>query len=137
MLYPIVIEMPQREGEGHGVAVPDIPGCFSAGASLDEAIQEAREAIELHLEGLAEEGVDPPAAGDIGRYQRDPQYAGRVWAVVEIDVTRYMGKAEKINVTLPGNLIRRIDEAVKREPGESRSGFLARAALDRLQRVEH
>jgi len=32
--------------------VPDLPGCFSAGATFDEALTEAVEAIECHLEGL-------------------------------------------------------------------------------------
>lgn len=44
-----------------------------------------------------------------------------------------MGKAEKINITLPGSLIRRIDDFVACHPEyRSRSGFLAQSALDRI-----
>lgn len=134
MLYPIAIEIPQAEGEAYGVVVPDIPGCFSAGDTIDDAVASAREAIELHVEGLADDNAPIPTASTVATHQAQPEYAGRVWAVVEIDITRYMGKAEKINVTLPGNLIRRIDELVKATPGETRSGFLAKAALERLVR---
>lgn len=92
MHFPIAIEL-GNEQDAFGVVVPDIPGCFSAGDTLDEAIANAREAIEFHLEGLAEDGTDIPAASTVARWQRDPEFAGRVWAVVEIDTTRNRGKA--------------------------------------------
>lgn len=132
MLYPIAIE-PGDDAHAFGVVVPDIPGCFSAGDTLDEAIANARAAIEFHLEGLAEDDAEIPVAGTVARHQANPDHAGWIWAVVDIDVTRYMGKAEKINITLPASLIRRIDEFVARHPEyRSRSGFLAQSALDRI-----
>jgi predicted RNase H-like HicB family nuclease len=87
MLYPIAIE-PGDEAHAFGVVVPDIPGCFSAGDTLDEAIANAREAIELHLEGLAEEDSDIPVAGAVAQHQASPDYAGWIWAVIDVDVTR-------------------------------------------------
>lgn len=132
MLYPIAIE-PGDDVHAFGVVVPDIPGCFSAGDTLDEAIANAREAIELHLEGVAEDDADIPVAGTVAQHQAKSEFAGWIWAVVDIDVTRYMGKAEKINITLPASLIRRIDDFVARHPEyRSRSGFLAQSALDRI-----
>lgn len=132
MLYPIAIE-PGDDTHAFGVVVPDIPGCFSAGDTLDEAIANAREAIEFHLDGLAEDNADIPVASSVAKHQSNPDYAGWIWAVVDVDVTRYMGKAEKINITLPASLIRRIDEFVARHPEyRSRSGFLAQSALDRI-----
>ena len=44
MNYVIPIEPDDKK---HGVAVPDLPGCFSAGDTLDEAVANAREAVEL------------------------------------------------------------------------------------------
>lgn len=132
MLYPIAIE-PGDESRAFGVVVPDIPGCFSAGDTLDEAIANAREAIDFHLDGLAEDNAEIPVASSFAKHQANPEYAGWIWAVVEVDVTRYLGKAEKINITLPASLIRRIDEFVSRHPEyRSRSGFLAQSALDRI-----
>ncbi len=46
MRYPIVIH--KDEGSCYGVTVPDLPGCFSAGYTLDETFEMAREAIEGH-----------------------------------------------------------------------------------------
>ena len=132
MLFPIAIEIPENQGEAYGVIVPDLPGCYSAGDTIDDALRNAREAIELHLEGLSEDGLDIPTPKTVAHHQAHPDFLGRVWGIVDIDVTRYMGKAEKINITLPGSLIRQIDNAVKAMPNESRSGFLAKAALERL-----
>lgn len=133
MLYPIAI-FSGDEQHAWGVEVPDVPGCFSAGDDLDEALQMAREAIEGHLELLAELGEPIPEANPLSTYANAPAYAGCIWAVVEIDVTRYMGKAEKLNITLPAYLIARIDAYVKNHPEQkSRSGFLAQAALRVLQ----
>lgn len=132
MLYPIAIE-PGDHTHAFGVVVPDVPGCFSAGDTLDEALANAREAIEFHLEGLADDEAEIPVAKSVAYHQPNPEFAGWIWAVVDIDVTRYMGKAEKINVTLPSSLIRRIDDFVAHHPEyRSRSGFLAQTALDRL-----
>ena len=129
MLYPIAIH-PGDDTHAWGVEVPDISGCFSAADDLDDALAMAREAIEGHLQLLAEEGAQIPQANTLTHHAANPAYAGSTWAVVDIDVTKYMGKAEKLNITLPGHLISRIDEYVKAHPEQkSRSGFLAKAAL--------
>lgn len=133
MLYPIAISAGDEQ-HAWGVEVPDIPGCFSAGDNLDDAVAMAREAIEGHLELLAEAGESIPEARSLTLHASNPEYAGCTWALVDIDVTRYMGKAEKLNITLPGYLVARIDAYVKSHPEQkSRSGFLAEAALRVLQ----
>lgn len=133
MLYPLCIQTGDEQS-AWGVEVPDIPGCFSAGDDLDDAIQMAREAIEGHLELLAEAGETIPQAMSVTYHAKNAEYTGGVWALVDIDVTRYMGKAEKLNITLPGYLINRIDAYVRQHPEQkSRSGFLAGAALKVLQ----
>ena len=98
MLYPIAIE-PGDENTAFGVVVPDIPGCFSAGDSLDEAMKNAVEAIESHLELLAEDGAEIPMATTCAAHSGNPDFAGWCWAFADVDVTPYLGKAEKINVT--------------------------------------
>ena len=135
MLYPIAIR-PGDEQHAWGVEVPDIPGCFSAGEDLDDAMAMAREAIEGHPEILAEDCSRIPVATPVSAHVSNPEYEGCIWALVDIDITRYLGKAEKLNITLPGNLLNRIDEYVKHHPEQkSRSGFLASAALKVLQQA--
>ncbi|HGC0443091.1 TPA: type II toxin-antitoxin system HicB family antitoxin, partial [Escherichia coli] len=130
MLYAIAID---RGDSSFGVRVPDLPGCFSGGDSFQDAVDSAREAIEAHVELLVESGESIPVATNLDEWQSDPEYSDAVWALVEVDVSRLMGKSEKINVTLPSLLIRRIDQFVESHPEYgSRSGFLARVAADRV-----
>lgn len=126
MNFIIAIE-PGTETTAFGVVVPDLPGCFSAGDTLDEALDSAKEAIDLHCETLIEDGCSLPTAKPLAIHQAQPEFAGWVWAVVEVPVERYFGPAEKINITLPRLLLAKIDDYV-RQKGGSRSGFLAEAA---------
>jgi predicted RNase H-like HicB family nuclease len=121
------VVMHSDDGIRYGVCVPDLPGCFSAGNDLDDALASVREAIDLHVETLIEDGVDIPLRAPIATHQANADYAGGVWAVVDIPVEKYLGPAEKINITVPRLLLSRIDEYA-RSHGATRSGFLAQAA---------
>jgi len=128
MFFPVAIEMGNEE-QAFGVVVPDLPGCFSAGDTLDEAIKNAQEVIAFHLEGLVEENEEIPTAKDLSAYINDPEYKGFGWYLLDIDISKYMGKTEKVNVSLPSRLIHIIDELVAKDPKfKSRSSFLAAGA---------
>ena len=49
MKYPVIIH--KDEDTGYGVTLPDIPGCFSLGDTLDEAIRNIQVAVELYYDG--------------------------------------------------------------------------------------
>jgi predicted RNase H-like HicB family nuclease len=55
--YAIVVE---NAGSNLAAYVPDLPGCVATGESKEEVERLIREAIELHLEGLAEDGLPIP-----------------------------------------------------------------------------
>lgn len=57
MRYPVIIET----GENFSAYVPDLPGCVSTGATIEEIERNIREAIELHLAGLREDGLPIPS----------------------------------------------------------------------------
>lgn len=131
MLYPAIIH--HTEGSAYGVTVPDIPGCFSAGDSMTEALANAVEAIEMSLELLCEQDMPVPDASDASVHAEAAAKSGGVIAVVDVDLTRFLGKAERINITLPARLLRRIDEQVKRSSKyQNRSHFLAVASQHEL-----
>jgi predicted RNase H-like HicB family nuclease len=132
MRYPIAIE-PGDATHAFGVVVPDLPGCFSAGDTLDEAITNAAEAVALWMEERIESGELPPRAKPIEIHRKNRAWKGWVWAIVDVDLSRVADKAARINITLPGRLLARVD-ARARKSGETRSGFLARAALEALNR---
>ena len=115
------------DGIRYGVTVPDLPGCFSAGEGIDDALSSVQEAIDLHVGTYIEDGTDIPTRAPIATHQANPDYANGVWAVVDVPVEKYLGPAEKINITVPRLLLSRIDEYA-RAHGATRSGFLAQAA---------
>ncbi|MDE2511986.1 MAG: type II toxin-antitoxin system HicB family antitoxin [Elusimicrobia bacterium] len=55
--YLVVIE---DAGNNYSAFCPDLPGCVATGKTRVEANRNLRQAIELHLEGLREDGVAPP-----------------------------------------------------------------------------
>ena len=128
MRYPIAIEL-GGDRHAYGVAVPDLPGCYSAGDTLDEAIANAEEAILLYLEDALDEGKAPPAPSDLMTLQRKRSFKGWTWAGIDVDLAKLSSKAQRINITIPERLLATIDDYATRH-GESRSGFLARAAIE-------
>lgn len=120
------------DGVKFGVTVPDLPGCFSGGETLDEALEMAREAIDLHCEGLSENGMAIPVARPLAEHRANPDLVDAVWAIVEVDVGKYLAKPMRLNISLPEALVRDIDEYA-RAHHLSRSGFLAKAAQDAMK----
>jgi len=55
--YAVVIE---RGPNNYSAYVPDLPGCITTGKTIEEIKTNIREAIELHLEGLIEDGGRVP-----------------------------------------------------------------------------
>jgi len=131
MKFFVAIE-PGDDDHAFGVVVPDLPGCFSAGDTLDEAFENAKEAIDLWCETVIEDGGMIPPGKTLAEHQSDPEFTGWVWSIVEVPVERYLGPAEKINITLPKLLLTRIDEYAKAH-GATRSGFLAQAARQAMR----
>lgn len=75
MKFIIAIE-PGTETTAWGVSAPDLPGCFSAGDSMDEAMENAREAIDQHVEVMIEDGLPIPTSRPLSVHQANPEFAG-------------------------------------------------------------
>jgi predicted RNase H-like HicB family nuclease len=65
MKYLVVIEKTQT---GYSAYSPDILGCVSTGATLEEINQNMQEAIEFHIDGLIEEGLEIPQPSTYSAY---------------------------------------------------------------------
>jgi predicted RNase H-like HicB family nuclease len=57
MRYAIVIE---KAESNYAAYVPDLPGCVATGQTIEETEKEIREAIDLHLRGMREDGLPIP-----------------------------------------------------------------------------
>jgi len=127
MKFTIAIE-PGTRKTAFGVVVPDLPGCFSAGDTVEQAFDNVREAITTYCEILSEKGKEIPYPKPMSEWQMDREYRGWTWGIVDVPVERFFGPAEKINITVPGRLLKQIDDFAKSH-GQTRSGFLTSAAL--------
>ena len=59
MQYTVLIH--RAEEGGYWAEIPALPGCFTQGETIEDTLKNAEEAIELHVEGLKEEGQEVPA----------------------------------------------------------------------------
>jgi predicted RNase H-like HicB family nuclease len=127
MRYPVVIH--KDIDSDYDVTVPDLPGCFSAGETLDEALNEVIEAIECHLEGLLMDSEPIPLAKTMEYHQHNPDYREGIWALVSVDLTKLSGKTKRVNVTMPERVLTLMDKYAAAH-GETRSGLITQATLE-------
>lgn len=127
MKYSVVLHKdPQSD---YSVTVPDLPGCFSAGNTIEEALSMTREAIECHIESMFLDGEMIPKSLSIEEHQANPDYADGIWGIVDIDISRLCSKNKRVNIILPEFLLNTVDDYAKKH-GETRSGFLAHAVTE-------
>jgi len=115
--YPAVID---RSDSGFGVSFPDIPGCTSAGASIQEAAVNAEAALALHLDSMRKDGDTIPEPSGLDAVDVDPEI--EVAALVLIRATTE-AKFQRVQITLEDGLLSAIDAV-----SPNRSAFLAEAA---------
>lgn len=135
MKFPIAIH--KDEGSDYGVTVPDFPGCHSWGETIEHAVANSIEAIELWVESALESDMKVefnPSTVESLRQNHD--YADAIWAVVDIDPSKFDTKPERVNISMPRFVLNRID-AFAEKHRETRSGFLARVALEAINEEEH
>lgn len=130
MEFPIAIH--KDDGSVYGVIVPDIPGCHSAGETIDEAIRNAKEAVFGHVGTLLELGETPNfKASSVEELAKNPDFSGVIWALVDVDLSQLDPTPERVNISIPRFVLNRIDNYTKAHH-ETRSGFMARAAMNAL-----
>jgi predicted RNase H-like HicB family nuclease len=127
MRYPVAIE-PGHADQAFGVVVPDLPGCFSAGDTLDEAMSGVEEAAAAWIDATLDAGGALPPPSDLGALRDSPEFAGWSFGVVTIDPAILDDTTERVNITLPRRVLERLD-AQARRAGESRSGYIAQMTL--------
>lgn len=140
MLFSVGVETPKDDNTAFGLVVPalcnDEYGCFSAVDSVDDIYPMAQEAIALVLSDMAERGFSLEQIKDEGylTYSKQEDYTHcDSWLLIEVDASEYMGKKQRINISVPDYLLRRIDQRVSSNPRyKDRSHFLAVAAEHEL-----
>jgi predicted RNase H-like HicB family nuclease len=121
--YPILIE-DGGTASAFGVVVPDLPGCFSAGDTLDEAMDAAREAIAAWVDAALDDGQAVPDPSSLDAVRRLPGYEGWAVAVIAVDPSLFDDTIERVNITLPKRVLRRLDDLAGARH-QSRGAFIA------------
>lgn len=109
----------------YGVSFPDFPGCVTAGVTIDEARTMAREALDLHIEGMIEDGEAIPAPSNLAPIMQERENRDAVAFLVE--PSQHQFRSVRVNITLPEDALARIDSYAE-EHGYTRSGFIVKAA---------
>ena len=117
---------------GYSVEIVDLPGCFTEGDNLAEAIRNAEEAILCHLDGMIADGEPIPDPAATGPAAVEPG-AFLVGIQVDLDKLAISNKTVRLSVTIPQRALVLIDRAAKLAE-TSRSGFLTQAALTYIER---
>ena len=120
--YVAVLE--KEPDSDFGIYFPDLPGCVTAGDDQDEALSNAEEVLQFHIDGLIEHDlpVPPPSAVSNHPLSRYPNALS-----IAMIRARLPGRARRINLTVDEHLLADIDAAAAAR-GDSRSGFVAEAA---------
>ncbi len=124
LYYPALVD--KDEDSDFGVSFPDFPGCVSAGASVEEALIGAQEALAGHVALMLADGDALPIVSAF-----EDVAAAREASTVAVTLIPVVlpGRARRVNVTLDEALLEEIDQI-----SNNRSGFLAEAARAELAR---
>ena len=126
MIYPVIVH--KDEASAYGVTLVDFPGCFSAGDTIEEALGNVQEAVELYMEG---EDMELPSPSAFEAVAGSDEAKGGAIAMVDIDPSFLDKRVTRINITVPRYALARIDRAAKAK-GLSRSRFLVDSVMQRV-----
>jgi predicted RNase H-like HicB family nuclease len=137
-LYRLIVFQAAGDGpdDGWDAIFPEFPGCVSQGATYLEALENGREALAFHIEGMVADGEALPASS--APNQPMPAWVAEEEGGMQTPIHALMamevpGRNTRINITMDEALVERLDAGARRE-GTTRSGYLAQAVREKLQR---
>lgn len=122
-----------QEG-GWGVYFPDLAGCVAMGDTVDQALENAREALRDWSEAMAARGHPVPPARSATELVRDAavrEALSEGATMARVLVVQKLGRPVKANMSLDSGVLAAIDDAAKRL-GVTRSALVERMATERL-----
>jgi predicted RNase H-like HicB family nuclease len=122
------------EGSLWGIWFPDVPGCVTAGETMEEALANAPEVLALFAEVGAEHGEEMPLPRNLSELKQDPDVRAALAkgdVAVLVPLVRNSGRTIRANISIDAGTLAAIDEAAKAR-GLTRSAFLVSAARDKI-----
>lgn len=127
--YIALVHRAKKKGADYGVIFPDFPGCVFGGKTLEAALENARDGIIFHIEGLLESGETLPPPTLLEKIQGNPEYKETIPSLIRAIIPT--GHSKRLNISMDAGLIAEVDLAAKKS-GKNRSEFLADAAKKML-----
>lgn len=127
--YVALVHRANKKGADYGVIFPDFPGCVFGGKTLDKALENAREGIIFHIEGLLDAGEALPEPTHLEEIKTNPDYKEATPSLIRVAIPT--GHLKRLNISMDAGLVIEIDRAAKLS-GKNRSEFLADAAREVL-----
>jgi predicted RNase H-like HicB family nuclease len=127
--YVALLHKAKKKGANYGVMFPDFPGCVFAGKTMDQALDNAREGLIFHIEGMQEIGEAIPKPTALEKIMARSENKVAIPALVKIILPT--GQMKRLNISIDTGLLAEIDCAAK-ATGRNRSEFLADAARELL-----
>jgi predicted RNase H-like HicB family nuclease len=115
----------------YGVSFPDFPGCITAAKSIDKVKDLSIEALTGHIETMKEFGEKIPNPSKLDDIVEDTDNFAAI-AFLVVSIPSIKSKTVRVNITLPENILHKIDVTAKKR-GMSRSSFLSHAAQSSMQ----
>ena len=124
MRFPMIVY--KNENSAYGGLLPDFPGCYPMGETIDALMADAQDAVETWMEG--EDPAIFPIPTSLETAQASPDAQGRVLVLIDINTAFLESVAERVNITVPRYALFAIDK-MARAQGLSRSAYMVRSAL--------
>jgi predicted RNase H-like HicB family nuclease len=105
------------ESGAYGVVVPDLPGCTAMGATIEEALAHAVEALRDWVEVMESDGKAVPAPRALEELRRDPEVAAELAegaTLASVPLVRETGRPAKANLSIDAGILAAIDEEAAR-----------------------
>jgi predicted RNase H-like HicB family nuclease len=125
----------KEKGACYGVDFPDFLGCITAADTVEEAQARAVEVLDLHVDGMVEDGELLPEATGLDAILEDPDSRDGLVLAVQVPLADKKSKKVRVDITIPEDLSRQVDRFVKNTEGVNRSSFFVTAGIKELQRT--
>lgn len=128
------IALIEHDIDGYGASFPDCPGCVAQGATLDETLILAAEALAEWMTDRRSDGLSPVAASTLSDIAALPDVRLAIESgalLLGVPLLLDEGRAVKANLSLDAGLLAAIDKAAEQR-GVTRSAYLASAARQKM-----
>jgi len=116
----------KNECSAYGGLLPDFPGCYPMGETIDALTADVQDAVETWMEGEDPAIFPIPSSLDAVYTSTDAQR--RILVLVDVNTAFLENAAERVNITVPRYALAAIDKMAKAQ-GLSRSAYMVRSAL--------